>query len=132
MKYAVQAVILNDKGQVLSVSRKDNHEDAGLVGGKVDPEDLNPEEAIARETFEETGLRINTATMQVVFQMHKGDYMGITYLVKNWSGEINTDEPHVVKWVPFEEVIKGSFGRWNQMVSDSLTSMGVEFKKSVD
>jgi len=129
IKYAVQAVILNDKGEVLSVSRKDDHNDAGLVGGKVDPEDLNPKEAIARETFEETGLRINTATMIPIFQMHMDDYMGITYLIKQWCGEIETDEPHVVKWVPFEVVMGGSFGVWNTMVADSLDSMGVSFKK---
>jgi len=105
MKYAVQAVIFNDKGEVLAVSRKDNHDDMGLVGGKVDPEDLNTREAMARETFEETGLRINTATMQVVLQMHMKGYMGITYLVKDWSGEIQTDEPHVVKWAPFRDCL---------------------------
>ena len=128
MKYAVQAVILNDKGEVLAVSRKDDHNDFGLVGGKMDPEDLTPKAAIAREVFEETGIRINTATMQVVFQMHRDDYMGITYLIKQWHGEINTDEPHVVKWTSFDEVMIGSFGYWNNMVRDSLDSMGVEFK----
>jgi len=132
IKYAVQAVILNDKGEVLAVSRKDNHNDFGLVGGKVDLEDLNPEEAMARETFEETGLRINTATMQVVFQMHKDGYMGITYLIRQWSGEINTNEPHMVKWVPFEVVMNGSFGNWNTMVHNSLTSMGIEHKLHPD
>lgn len=127
MKYSVQAVILNDKREVLAVSRKDDHSDFGLVGGKVDPEDLNPREAMARETFEETGLRINTATMEVVFQMHKDGYMGITYLVHNWSGEIKTNEPHIVKWCPFWMVTKGSFGSWNTLVKESLDGMGVEY-----
>lgn len=132
MKYAVQAVILNDKGEVLAVSRKDDHNDFGLVGGKVDPEDFNPLEAIAREVYEETGLRINTATMEVIYQSHRDGYMGITYLINMWSGEIHTDEPHVVKWTSFDEVLKGSFGYWNSMVKNSLNSMGIKFKLMPD
>jgi len=130
MKYAVQAVIFNDKGEVLAVSRKDNHNDFGLPGGKVDPEDPSPSFAILRETQEETGLMINRDTMIPIFQMHRGGYMGITYLIKDWSGEIQTDEPHVVKWVEFDEVLRGSFGYWNNMVQESLVSMGVKFKKT--
>jgi ADP-ribose pyrophosphatase YjhB (NUDIX family) len=127
MKYAVQAVILNDKGEVLAVSRKDNHDDFGLVGGKVDPEDHTPTFAMLREVKEETGLTINRDTMEIVFQMHKDGYMGITYLVKDWEGEIQTDEPHVVKWTTFNEIMRGSFGKWNNMVRESLNSMGIEF-----
>jgi len=134
MKYAVQAVILNDKREVLSVSRKDNHTDAGLVGGKVDELDyqhgyLDPyQAAMVRECKEETGLDIDMETAEMVFAMHKDGYMGITYLIKDWVGYIGTDEPHVVKWTTFDEVIKGSFGKWNNLVKESLVSMGIDIK----
>ena len=59
MKEAVQIVILNEKNEVLAVSRKDNHKDFGLPGGKVDPEDFSNVDAIIREVKEETGLDIN-------------------------------------------------------------------------
>jgi 8-oxo-dGTP pyrophosphatase MutT (NUDIX family) len=134
IKNAVQVVILNDDGEVLAVSRKDNHEDFGLVGGKVDDEDYQHGlykpliAGIIRETKEETGLTIYEGGLIPVFSMHRDGYMGHTYLATKWSGEIHTDEPHVVKWVPFETVINGSFGHWNTMVADSLTSMGIKFK----
>lgn len=134
MKYSVQAVILNDKGEILSVSRKNNHNDAGLPGGKVDELDhqhgiYGPfEAALIREVKEETGLNINMETAELVFAIHKDGYMGYTYLIKDWSGEIQTDEPHVVKWTYFAEIMTGSFGRYNCLVGESLNDLGVNFK----
>lgn len=55
---AVQIVLLNKKGEVLAVSRKHDHNDFGLIGGKVD-EGENVVEAAIRETKEETGLDIS-------------------------------------------------------------------------
>jgi hypothetical protein len=39
--------------------------------------------------------------------------MGFTYLA-DYTGEINHDEPHVVEWLPFEVLVKGSFGKYNK------------------
>jgi|GEM_PF-1294865 ADP-ribose pyrophosphatase YjhB (NUDIX family) len=126
LKYAVQAVILNEEGKLLAVSRKDNHNDFGLVGGKKDDCDFKLEHAIVREIKEETGLFVREKDLQLIFSMHSGNYMGYTYLVKEWYGEIETDEPHVVKWTSIEEVMNGSFGYWNALVWESLASMGIE------
>jgi ADP-ribose pyrophosphatase YjhB (NUDIX family) len=124
-KKAVQLVILNDNGEVLAVSRKDNHSDFGLVGGKVDPEDKDEIAAAIRETKEETGLDV--FNLELIFAKHWDGYMGYTYLA-DYTGEIKTDEPHVVKWVPFNTVVEGSsFGFWNNLVAKSLYSMGVDF-----
>lgn len=128
MKYTVQAIILNDKGEVLAVSRKTDHNDFGLAGGKVDPEDDSMENALSREVYEETGLSIDTKTMELVFAIHKDGYMGYTYLVKDWAGTIQTDEPHIVKWTHFAEIMSGSFGRYNSLVGESLNDLGIKFK----
>jgi len=124
---AVQVVLLNENGEVLAVSRKDNHKDFGLIGGKVDPEDNgDPIVAAIRETKEETGLDITN--LRLIFAMHRNGFMGYTFLA-DYEGEIHTDEPHVVKWAPFNTVIEGSsFARWNTMVADSLESADIEFK----
>jgi ADP-ribose pyrophosphatase YjhB (NUDIX family) len=125
-----QVVLINKEGLVLGVSRKDNHSDFGLPGGKMDPEDDNdPKVTAIRECKEETGL--NITDLELVFAIHKSGNMGYTYLAK-YSGEIEHDEPHVVKWVPFQVLINGSFGRYNEMVSESLTSMGVQFEMDID
>jgi mutator protein MutT len=55
MKQVSVAVIKKD-GFVLSISRKDNHYDLGLVGGKVE-EGETPEQAVIREVMEEVGLK---------------------------------------------------------------------------
>lgn len=125
-----QVVLINEEGLILGVSRKDNHNDFGLAGGKMDPEDNgDPMLTAIRECKEETGLDISD--LQLVFAIHKSGNMGYTYLAK-YSGEIKHNEPHVVKWVPMQVLINGSFGRYNEMVSESLTSMGVKYQMDID
>lgn len=126
IKKAAQVVLINEEGLVLGVSRKTDHNDFGLPGGKVDPEDKDEMAAAIREVKEETGLDITD--LQLVFVMHRNGYLGYTYIAK-YSGEINHNEPHVVKWVPFEVIMNGTFGRFNQLVAESLENMGVVFKK---
>lgn len=134
MKKTVQALIFNDNGEVLAVSRKTDHNDFGLAGGKVDDEDYMQSEesplmvALVREVKEETGIDINPMTAELVFAIHKDGYMGYTYLIKEWSGEIYTNEPHVVKFTNFQEIINGSFGRYNALVAESLNDLGFKFK----
>jgi ADP-ribose pyrophosphatase YjhB (NUDIX family) len=125
-----QVVLINPSGLILGVSRKNNHYDFGLIGGKMDPSDNNdPKLTAIRETKEETGLDIYD--LKLVFAIHKDGNMGYTYLAK-YTGEINHNEPHVVKWVPMQVLINGSFGKYNEMVSESLISMGVDFKLGID
>lgn len=128
LKFSVQVVILNERGDTLCVSRKDNHKDFGLPGGKVDPEDASLEDALIREVKEETGLIIEKEDLLKVYSFCKNGYMGHTYLCEKYKGEIQTDEPHVVKWSNFQEVTEGSFGNWNTNVSESLRNMGINFR----
>jgi ADP-ribose pyrophosphatase YjhB (NUDIX family) len=125
-----QVVLINEEGLILAVSRKDNHNDMGLPGGKMDLEDnMDPMVTAIRECKEETGLDVYD--LKLVFAIHKSGNMGYTYLAK-YSGEINHNEPHVVKWLPMQPLINGKFGRYNQMVCESLEDMGVNFVKKFD
>lgn len=126
IKHAVQALIFNNDGLVLGVSRKDDHQMMGLPGGKVDLTDLTLNDAMSREIMEETGLYVDMSTAEVVYSAHEDGYMGHTYLIKDWSGDINTIEPHKIEWVNFETIQKGPFGKWNTKVRESLKSMGIK------
>ena len=128
LKFTVQVVILNRKGELLCVSRKHDHNDFGLAGGKVDPEDISLKSALIREIKEESGLTVKEEDLLQVFSMYKDDHMGYTYLCEEYTGEIETDEPHVVKWGTFKDVNEGSFGTWNKLVCSALIEMGINFK----
>ena len=124
-KMSACVVLINDDGLILGVSRKNNHEDFGLVGGAMDVQDNgDPINTAIRECKEETGLDIHD--LKMVFSIHKGGNMGFTYLAK-YSGVINHNEPHVVRWLPFKTLFNGSFGRYNQLVAESLDDMGVKY-----
>ena len=109
MKQAVCALIYTKSGNVIGVSRKDNPTAFGLIGGKVD-EGETPEQALVRETFEETGLTIMTC--ERIFQRIDGDFICFTYLCTA-EGEITTTESGVVKEVTWMDLFIGPFGYYN-------------------
>ena len=121
-----QVVLINPEGFVLCVSRKDDHNNFGLPGGKMDPEDENdPTITAIRECKEETGL--DASDLDLVFAIHKYGNMSYTYIA-NYTGEINHSEPHLVKWGTFKDLIEGSFGEYNNLVYSSLLDKGIKVK----
>ena len=124
-------IVIFKDGKVLGVSRKDDHKDFGLPGGKMEDTDMgNPEFTAIRECKEETG--IDVFSLELIFAIHKNGHMGYTYLAEYVSDEIKHDEPHVVDWVPFETLVKGKFGKYNELVAESLRDMGVKFQYDID
>jgi ADP-ribose pyrophosphatase YjhB (NUDIX family) len=125
-----QVVLINSDGLILGVSRKHDHNNFGLAGGKMESIDNNDPMATAiRECKEETGL--DATNLRLVFAIHKHGNMSYTYLA-NYTGEVKYNEPHLVKWVPFQALINGSFGGYNKMVSESLLDIGVKFQMDID
>ena len=119
-------LLINEEGLVLGVSRKTDHTDFGLPGGKMEPcDEGNPMATAVRETKEETGLDISN--LELIFAIHKNGKMGYTYLA-NYSGKLNSVEPHVVKWIGFKSLLIGRFGKYNLLVSESLDDKGVNYK----
>jgi hypothetical protein len=53
--------------------------------------------------------------------------MNYTYLA-DYSGEINFDEPHVVKWAPIKLATEGTFGVYNKWVQESLENANVKLQ----
>ena len=135
--HAVSIALLNENSEILGVSRKYDHTKMGIIGGKVDDDDFIDElgnqhslmhalvKAAIRETKEETGLDIYD--LEVIYCTYVSGRLQWTFLAR-WSGEINTSEPHVVKWVDTETLKNGCFADYNMEVIKSLKELGFEIK----
>lgn len=110
---SVCAIVLNGN-KMLGVSRKDDLEDFGLPGGKVDPGESKAE-AMLRELGEETGLIAVEAT-QIYAGICTGDrdYMSTVFLVTKYRGKLGSNEPGVIKWCTRDELLAGCFGEFNR------------------
>lgn len=113
---AVTALLFNEEGKILAVSRRDNHNDFGLPGGKLDEGETH-EQAIIREVKEETGLELSD--LKEYYVREDVGYISTTYLAKH-TGMIKPkdDKEGVVKWTDFEELKKGSFGIYNKALEE--------------
>lgn len=108
---AVLALIWGDKETVLSVSRKTDHLDKGLPGGKVEPGETFGL-ALTREVWEETGLVIQDAHL-IFDAIDDAGSRCLTYRVTQHSGSIATSEKGLVEWCAPKQLIQSSFGRYN-------------------
>lgn len=115
--FSVAALLFNGK-KVLAVSRKNNHEDLGLPGGKIDYGE-SPEEALVRELKEETG--VTALKFSKIFEdlcrIENGESRPArVYLVYSWEGEPKAIENAAVEWVLPERLMnkKNSFSEYNK------------------
>jgi len=116
---ATTTLFVNSLGQVLGVSRKDNHDDLGLPGGKVEEGESFAEGAI-RETLEEIGVRI--LRMRDVFDHPCRVHYAHTFQVDEWDGEPTSKEGAWVGWVYPARLLEPncSFREYNRALFEHL------------
>jgi mutator protein MutT len=128
--FAVAALVFLD-GLVLSVSRKNDHNDFGLPGGKIDPGET-PVQAIIRELKEETGVTA-TKIKQVYEDLDRvedGEPRPCrTYLVEEWYGEPRAVEKARVEWLRPHQLFcfTNTFNRYNIELFSHLKSSGLDY-----
>lgn len=119
VKFSVCALIFNEEGKLLAVSRKNNKDDWGLPGGKVDG-DETIEEAVVREVKEETGLDIKVSHFIFGNLTESKGYYCYTYFCNIIGGELHTPEKIAelgegdIKWADWEDIEAGKFGGYNR------------------
>ena len=117
--------LLFHNNKILSVSRKSNHNDFGLFGGKLENGETW-EEALIREAYEETGCNINI--IPVYYEAMCGDTLVRTYIciATDYSLEYPAKDLAVVKYLPPSALTSGSFGDYN---SKLFKHFNIEYKE---
>lgn len=116
---ASTALFLNERGEVLAVSRKENHADLGLPGGRLEPGETFAQ-AIIREVREEVGVRV--CLMTDVFDHPDRGYYAHTFMVHHWEGEPYSVEGAAVLWVHPDRLLDPvcSFHEYNRALFEHL------------
>lgn len=122
MEHTASLLIENEYGEYLCVSRKTDHNQFGLAGGKGEAGETPIETAI-RETYEETGVVISNKKLNPILIRECGGYKSYSYHVMVTKSDIiiNHNEPHVVKWGTKEDLLNGPFGEYNKIMFETLS-----------
>ena len=120
--FSVCVVVQNEAGLILGCTRKYDHSSWSLIGGKVNPEDETLEDAIIRETKEETGFDLVDLKYCYTDEcvIHNDEYKPCAVFTGNITGTKNITENILVDFVSPKKIVKGTFGDFNQCVFDYL------------
>lgn len=124
MKYAACVFVVNDKNEILGVSRKDDHTAWGLPGGKANKDETIVEAAI-REAKEETGLDVyDLRLIYVRGKEHPDGHETFTFSAKYNAdqklGSLNPNETGKVAWITKKELLSGPFGEYNKKLLNHI------------
>ena len=104
--------LLFHNNKILAVSRKNNHSDFNLFGGKLESGETW-EQALIRECYEETGYYINI--IPVYYEAMCDDTLVRTYIcvATDYSLEYPEKGMHIVKFLSPSALTSGSFSKYN-------------------
>lgn len=115
-----------DNKRILAVSRKNDHNDWGIPGGKSEPNETYIQTAV-REFKEEIGIQLNCCYLKPIFDCFAGKYHVRTFeypyeLLDSEFAPVGTEgikhsdseESGKVEWRPFLDIMNGTFGDYNK------------------
>ncbi len=108
-KYAVCGILPIIGDFFLSVSRKDDPNKIGFIGGKIDDGE-EPEQALLREVLEETGLHVTVEPLDP-FVAEDGEYIVYCYMIQlddKVHEQIAEEETGVIRIASRLQLIKSS------------------------
>jgi 8-oxo-dGTP pyrophosphatase MutT (NUDIX family) len=113
-------LVINPKGEVLAVSRRENHTDFGLPGGSREGLE-SPVITAIRETWEETRVKLYEEHMAQIHIMLGYRKVCATYLALKYDDSlISQGDAGVVSWVPFTRIMSGTFQDYNRALLESI------------
>lgn len=118
----VACVLLRKGDDVLGSARKNDPNDYGLPGGKLEAFDVDPKAGAIRELLQETGVRVLAEDLvEVLCAYDEGGCLTVTYEALKWEGEPTQQAGEGrCDWVPWEALEQGSFGGYNKTLHDRV------------
>lgn len=108
---SVYLILISDDKTLLLKRANTGYQDGnyGLVAGHVDGNEP-ASEAVCREVFEESGLKLDPSKVQLVHSMHRiesDERFDLFFTVNSWSGEPYNKEPAKsdgIEWFPLSQL----------------------------
>jgi len=109
--------------KVLAIARRGTEDEWGLPGGKIELGE-DPVEALVREVQEEAKIDLDPGKCKPVFQ--RTDEAGFDVITFLYDGDVDQrpkqGDAGPAKWVTWQELFDGPFGKYNMQLYEKLTS----------
>ena len=101
---SVTGIVVRDDGRVLAIKRSDDGR--WVPPGGVLELDETPQDGVAREVYEETGLKVQAVRLSGVYKNMRLGVVSLAFVCEVTGGEEHTsDESDRVAWLSREEAV---------------------------
>lgn len=126
MKEAALVIIKNADNHILAVSRGDDINDWNLPCGNIEIGESSMETAI-RELKEETNIGVLSKDMIYSHSSHEeiDNYIVHIFYSPNYSGVVKGSDEGIARFVPFEDIEKGTYGKFNSKLKTIFDGINI-------